>query len=445
MFAQGQPSRPRKSPTCNEKEGEQVIDMLPSISIPVETYAFHYWANNWIALPHERPDMGFEYLTYVPARLEGSLAASSLRLAVSATMKGAECYYSKCIVQTRRELKGLSAIHMDDLIIATMLMTNYENIMYQDLGCSPDQADEVGSRFWKDICHYIGTAGLIQLQQQSSQPQDLALYRAVRRPIVRAAMLRGMPVQQWLSEGSVYGEEGLPLRLDQLMIRVTKLRSRFINLMRQSTRELKMQMGTLNDLAEEAEDVDFALLSWKQGISTEWEFSKHPVENCRIAAHHDITFGNIIPSYATLSHAAVWNRYRAVRLIVTSIRMKLLNTSQQDQMLEVPLNFEMNSCQETINSLIMDICHSVPFFFSSGHKTVDMGNSRTRTNFHRSFNPKMQPKTAIFLTWPLIVAVSTEAAPILEKQWLRRKLEMIGKDTGNAVLVKITTGDEFKF
>jgi len=51
-------------------------------------------------------------------------------------------------------------------------------------GTRSSVSDEVGSRFWKHVCHYVGAIGLLQVRQQSGYRANLALYRAVRRPIV---------------------------------------------------------------------------------------------------------------------------------------------------------------------------------------------------------------------------------------------------------------------
>ena len=45
-------------------------------------------------------------------------------------------------------------------------------------------SDEVGSRFWKNVCHWIGAVGLLKVRQQEGYRENLPLYRAVRRPIV---------------------------------------------------------------------------------------------------------------------------------------------------------------------------------------------------------------------------------------------------------------------
>jgi hypothetical protein len=44
--------------------------------------------------------------------------------------------------------------------------------------------DDVGSRLWKNVCHYIGAMGLLQVRQQQGCSQNLPFYRAVRRPLV---------------------------------------------------------------------------------------------------------------------------------------------------------------------------------------------------------------------------------------------------------------------
>ena len=51
---------------------------------------------------------------------------------------------------------------------------------------------------------------------------------------IRAYILRGLPVPEYLREGAVFGEGGKMLELDSLMIRVANLRSKFLLIFRQN-------------------------------------------------------------------------------------------------------------------------------------------------------------------------------------------------------------------
>lgn len=193
-----------------------------SLSIPVELHAFHYWVENFTAWPNDLLDIGHEYGSYALCHWNRARPDSSLHLAVSAfslavfglarrvnkALEEADEFYARSVMKTRKEIKELSKETIDQLLVATMLMASYDvcfgllfleyrnacadsrqNIMYRakrQFTQNPPSsaADESGSPFWKNVAHYKGTAGLLQVRQQQGCPQNLPLDRAVRRPIV---------------------------------------------------------------------------------------------------------------------------------------------------------------------------------------------------------------------------------------------------------------------
>ncbi len=144
-FAQGQPRRPRKQPAtdtpCNVVSVIKPYSLLPpSPSIPLEQHAFHYFAQNFAISPRDLPEIGHGYLSYSLHHWDRAQLDSSLRLALSAfslavfgqvnhiknALEQADRLYIKSVNKMQAELTDLSADRIDHLIVATMLMTNYE-------------------------------------------------------------------------------------------------------------------------------------------------------------------------------------------------------------------------------------------------------------------------------------------------------------------------------
>jgi hypothetical protein len=50
-------------------------------------------------------------------------------------------------------------------------------------------SDDVGSRFWNAVCHYIGAMGLLQARRQQGYPQNLHPYRDNRRKVNGGSLL----------------------------------------------------------------------------------------------------------------------------------------------------------------------------------------------------------------------------------------------------------------
>ena len=68
------------------------------------------------------------------------------------------------------------------------LLNTGQNIMYGNQRNTeilpPSGTDEVGSRFWRNVCHHKGAAGLLMLRREQGLPPNIPLDKVVRRQIV---------------------------------------------------------------------------------------------------------------------------------------------------------------------------------------------------------------------------------------------------------------------
>ena len=86
------------------------------------------------------------------------------------------------------------------------------------------------------------------------------------------------------------------------------------------------------------------------------------------------------------------------------------------------------TCQHKISVLATDLCRSIPVFFNSSRNSKEdrTGSKPTgKEDFAIRTELKITPKMAAILTWPLKVAVSTEAVPIAQKEWLQCRLKTV--------------------
>lgn len=137
-FAKGQARRPRMAvPTGHHC---RALAIPATLREPAETHALSFWVQNWTDKPSVIPDIGHEYLNYIPSYLECSQQGSSLRLAVSALsltvfgrLKGnseatakADEYYTQGIKKIYSDIEDINNVDVDELILATMVMTHFE-------------------------------------------------------------------------------------------------------------------------------------------------------------------------------------------------------------------------------------------------------------------------------------------------------------------------------
>ncbi|KAI9661610.1 MAG: hypothetical protein M1821_008848 [Bathelium mastoideum] len=449
VFAQGQ-SRRLKRGADNALYSIAVKRSLPpSLSITVELHAFHYWAENFTYVPDDLPDIEQEYNSYALSAWNRAKPGSTLHLAVSAyslavfgrtrrmykILEVADKYYTSSVVKMREEIQELSNERIDQLLISTILMTSYENTMYRrrkQYGLHPTPVvNGVSCPLWKDIWHHRGTIGLLHARQQQVCPRRSALDRAVRRPMIRSSILQGETVDAWLQNGALFGEEGPTLAFDALMVRVAAFRSKSLGCFRHIDSGLAKDMTTLNDLTVEAQDLDHALDTWSLGLPEDFTFSLHLLGK-EADSKNSLQYEGATHRYATYGHAAIWNRYRAVRLVVNGVRLRLLSAQDQFSQEAMRLDAKLENCEKTINALATDMCRSIPFFFTvNTTKAVD-GPSLGAGSISESEH--YIPNIAALLTWPLGVAVSIEAVPYHYKLWLRRRLKKIASVLGNDVV-----------
>lgn len=223
------------------------------------------------------------------------------------------------------------------------------------------------------------------------------------------------------------------LDLDSIMVRGADLRARSLCLFLPKSGRFSSQSRP-SDLAAEAQNLDAALESWSQHVPDDWKFSTQP------NSVPDDTFDGLVYIHATHGHAAVWVQYRAIHIVVNSIRKRALAVMAQCSTQAVSVNTEQQVvCLEKIASIATELCRSVAFFFTPNNTAPTYATTTHEISYD------IPPKLAALLTWPLILAISTDDAPEPQKQWLRNKLRSIASSLGNSALRSIVEQGGFKF
>jgi hypothetical protein len=203
-------------------------------------------------------------------------------------------------------------------------------------------------------------------------------------------------------------------------------------------------MIELDNLTLEANSMDSALSAWSSSLPEDWVFASFVYSSLREEIN-SFLYDDSWVSYATHRHAVVWNRYRAIRLIVNSIRVRL-HSSIITFIQDPNVNKQLKICRETINSLTTDLCRSVGFFLISFHPPNGDRGARSEESGYAKvqlYNPGMLPKMATVLAWPLAVANSIDAVPPPQKRWLQCTLHKISDIIGAAVVDALSQSVEF--
>lgn len=245
-----------------------------------------------------------------------------------------------------------------------------------------------------------------------------------------------MNVDEWLHDGSLYGEKGSRLKLDSLIISAASFLSRLTTLFPVRSPDFLIPIEEISSLATEAQDLDLRFSVWPQEIPREWGFSVHTAEGLDNTQPNLIIHGNSVHRYTSLSHAVTWNIYRTVRLLVNSKRVQLLSALANSSPQRPSIDKQLDICNNNIASLTTDLCYSVPVFLKT-HSAVEAELVRdtkhicSKATCHES---EIDPRMAAIIAWPLTVVLKSAAIPIFQKELLQGWLKTIANVLGADVL-----------
>ncbi|KAL6823338.1 hypothetical protein V8C40DRAFT_275401 [Trichoderma camerunense] len=372
-------------------------------------------------------------------RLERRWQAAGRKRDVRPALCLSQRVYAKAVEEIQNAMSTISSDTIYQVMLAMMLMGGYENIMYFAREYTAPPPDAVGSRFWKSVCHEKGAASLLSTRRERGFAADTELDKAIRQKCpmqLRIIILRGGAMPAWLEDGSDWGEEGHELELDSLIIRVLTLRNKSISLVRDMDGTDPELIENVKSIAMEAYALDYDLASWPLGLAQDWRFQISRTRSQPSLSAVDSRANTPSHTYSSVGHAAIWNRYRALRLITNSIQKRAffaLQSLSDGSLAET----NMQRCQVNINNLAVDLRCGVEFSLTS--------QAPVRGAKATTFLDEPHPSVAALLAWPLTVAVSVDAVEPPEKTWLKGALKAVARSLGHTLLESVSDNGEFKF
>lgn len=253
---------------------------------------------------------------------------------------------------------------------------------------------------------------------------------------------------KWLQDGAEYGEEGPSLDIDTFMIRAAAARARSIDFFSE-TSHTPMTMDNIVDVASEARTLDIDLTKWSWRVPEDWRYTTTDDPANTTGKPNHSSFNGRIHNYDNYSHASIWIRYRALRLITNSIMLRCLTTAHTIDPNLTHLFSKADLLKKIMDSLATEMCASVPYFFTQSQIPVAdstlLKRSVTLGQHTIHANAAILPKVAGLLAWPLTVAVSTEHVPEPQRQWLQARLKQAAEAMGDTVLEKVAERGDFRF
>ncbi|OAX84227.1 hypothetical protein ACJ72_01413 [Emergomyces africanus] len=427
-----------------------------SLGTSIAEQALNYYYRNYLEMEHLLPDVADSHLKYVTASRCFTEPQSILSLAIfavshatfgrarkcqtSLTVGGGQ--YSQALVKTNLALHNVSHATDDDVLLAIMLLSFYENSV-MDRATSLTSSQAIQNWASRSFAHHDGALAVLKLRRQAPQRtrSALVLDKLVRRQLTRSLLLRSISLPTWLEDGSEYGEHGSALELDNCLAEVAKLRDRaqriFTNFPNISQSVGCDKRAIIHQLLKEAHTADSALLSWTDNLPLEEWYSTHPVkENAHDVANGGV-FGSTVHIYPSVGHAGMWNRYRALRLGVNDIIIRALSTlagMTDSNGANEPL---AKSVKLTMLQLSDDVCASVPYMFGRVQPGGATGGEVTITASPASSKIAVKATTAALLCWPLATAAMVAGIPEKHEQYLTNCLREVSEIVDDGVLERL--------
>ncbi|KAJ0415903.1 hypothetical protein BJY00DRAFT_250442 [Aspergillus carlsbadensis] len=323
---------------------------------------------------------------------------SALSLAVSAVASGiqslwrhgsfqslsspAERYHTRAVKSLRRALQDRNEWGKPATMLAVLALQWYENI-----------AAVYGMRSATRI-HHNGAVSLLPFVASTYADADADAERDdkaseyVRRFILHAevasALRQERPLRDivytWIAGKrsiSAPDNENPSAALDALGASVAELQARYMQLSRSQPQSPSSAAQDARDWIAEAKHIDRQLVAWAENVPDHWR----PV---KLFSGIDVdvsipTYQSVCEIYPSCQIGAIWNLYRVQRLLLARIIITSLSTISDSTPTvsglttdeEGWISDEFVENLHTLQMLVDEICHSVPFYL--GNRTHTSG------------------------------------------------------------------------
>lgn len=315
---------------------------------------------------------------------------------------------------------------VDAYLLTMLLMGRYESTMHNHSNVAPTYETTAALQRW---VHHEGA--LIILQRWSEEDlkwctgPPTTIMKFARRGMIQSSFRQNATLQDWIINGSRFGERDLSLAYDRILIDTITLYKRADNFL-QSEPLIDSAMGLVND----ARELDCALQSWTSDFPDEWAFRRVNPKRPKTLLPEEY-FPSTRLECDKRGYAAVWILYFATAMLINGIGLKVLDhlASCQSFLQSSCVHDQRLSCLQHIHRLSDDMASAVAAFLSAEKVTntddEDGGESRS---------PPLVPSRMGLIVWPLALGASIHGIEPQHKKWFKEELARIGKLLGNGFL-----------
>ena len=317
---------------------------------------------------------------------------------------------------------------IDECLLAVVLMGRYETTMHRPANFSlKDSFSSLHS--WS---HHDGAMAILKFWSDNlSHNAPSGIIKQARRGMMRSALLRNRPLPDWMQDGSRFGEHNLDLGFDGIFVQVVNLHHTFKSLEKRKNL-LTAEAEGLND---EARELDEACREWVAQIPSEWSYQEHSIVELNSWPKRNF-YSSTVYTYARPGYAAVWIQYFAVRMLINSTRLRLLQLICRPQSLDLTYQQQRRECTTQLQTMADSLASTFPF--SLGRITADNRENKDSQNSTPTItlnaDEEVRPALALLTVWPLSMASRVDGLEPRQQLWFRAQLARLGRVLGDGVL-----------
>ncbi|PLB51338.1 hypothetical protein P170DRAFT_509328 [Aspergillus steynii IBT 23096] len=387
----------------------------------VKAQAMTFYFQNYLQAPKETPGfirtLGDDYIagreTFRKSQLL-DMAVSTMALGTFARTHQhpeaavqASKAYEQVLQKVQPAIQRLEPDNVDVCLLAIFFMSRYEDLVHHPAVSAPESRVD---SYLPSFSHHDGASAVLKMWKfQFSQDHPATdVIKHTRRGMSRSALLRSRTLPDWMRDGRSFGESGLELAYDQIMVRILELRQR--------------AQGTTfaGELSAEAQHLHRALDEWKSAFPRTWDFRRHNLSE-QLTLDHRGFYSRMVYSYASSTYAGVWAKYYATKMLVENILISLSLTPVP----AAEVADQRSDHSSYLDSLADDLASTVPFCLEQF--TVESSDNVTLNS------QGIRPYNATLMAWPLTIASGLRHLKPDQRSWFRSAIARIGRVVGIGV------------
>ncbi|TGO07281.1 hypothetical protein BTUL_0297g00040 [Botrytis tulipae] len=332
--------------------------------------------------------------------------------------------YSQSLAATNLTLRSSWRVVMDGVILTVLHLSHFENSMTQKAQSVTEDIEIIAANAFNHL----------MARFTSHENAGSELDKITRRHLVRSLLLRSMPIPSWLKNRSIFGEIGSSLVPDQCLVEVADLRYCVnhisIGLDDIPASESGQIVTKVRGVLVPAQELEMKLVKWAKEIPMMDYWSTFRVRDDEEEPGANDIFDQTVHLYPSISHAAMWAQYRAIRLHVNEIILKVFHREIESS--NPDTKFYKNIVRLNMEKLALDFSASLQFVLG----WVELGRTGMKM-IRKGRRDAVKASTASLFCWPLTVSTMISEIPEQHRSYLKSRLRDVSELVDDGVLETI--------